>query len=625
MGQSWRIGGAGRKGLSWGRMAVRTGAVVLSAGLLVGLAGPASPSGAQPLPALSAKVDPGIGRSSGRAVSVIVQAWPGQVTQAANAVKAQRGTVGVALPVVDGFQATISGGAIEAVASSTAVKAITANRQGHFAGFSSAVAASASASASPASSSGAPASGSEFVKSTGAAKAWAAGDFGAGVGVAVIDTGLSNMDDLAGRITWGPDLSGEGTTIDSYGHGTVMAGLIGGDGTDSAASSAGPRTGIAPRANLIAVKTAGYNGTADVSTILQAMHWVSAYQAQFNIRVVNLSWGTPSTQSPSIDPLDYAVERLWNQGIVVVVAAGNGGPTAASITKPGDDPMVLTVGAFNDRATPPVIPAWSSRGPTAAGIAKPDLVAPGRTLIATRSYGSNVETNNPNALISPSYITGSGTSEATAVTSGLAALLIAAHPTYTADQVKAVLRGSADRISGYQAQDQGAGRINLAEALVAAPGPAEWQASPATGLGSLEASRGGIDLTTVCNGVSTVITGEIDARCQAWNPAAWAGTSWTGTSWTGTSWTGTSWTGTSWTGTSWTGGTWTGTSWTGTSWTGTSWTGTSWTGTSWTGTSWTGTSWTGTSWTNAFWGPQPRRGQRLAGERSAGGPDPATI
>src|SRR3712207_4023814 len=143
------------------------------------------------------------------------------------------------------------------------------------------------------------------------------------------------------------------------------------------------------------------------------MHWISAYRADLNIRVLNLSWGTSSTQSPNVDPLNYAVQRLWQEGIVVVVAAGNSGPNAGKIMKPGDDPMVLTVGAFDDKqnAAPAddAIAAWSSRGPTAAGLAKPDIIAPGRFVIASRSLGSKVEVENPKALQAPSYIRGSGT------------------------------------------------------------------------------------------------------------------------------------------------------------------------------------------------------------------------
>ena len=627
------------RGLSWGKLCAASGAGVLSALLVVGpaTAQPMTSSAASTAAASSmAKVDPGISRRSGSTVSVIVQSLPGQTGLVQAVLHAQGATVGSSLPVVDGVEATMSAGAVAAVASSPAVKAITANRAGAFATYSS--------DASPATAAGVAAaakSASEFVASTGASKVWASGDTGAGVGVAVIDTGIANMADVSGRVTYGPDLSGEGSTIDSYGHGTVMAGLIAGNGSASAANKGG-YTGVAPGAHLIAVKTAGANGVADVSTILQAMNWVDAYHSQYNIRVLNLSWGTPSTQSPTIDPLDYAVERLWNDGIVVVTAAGNAGPGPATIVKPGDDPMVLTVGAYNDHngATADSIPAWSSRGPTANGTAKPDLVAPGRTLVALRAYGSTVETQNPSALVAPSYITGSGTSEATAVTSGLAALVIAAHPGYTPDQVKAVLVAGADPIRGLSRSAEGAGRVRVDQAIKASPGPARQQASPATGLGSLEASRGGRDVTASCNGTPTLIQGEIDVRCNVWNPAAWTGSSWTGSSWTGSSWTGSSWTGSSWTGSSWTGGSWTGSSWTGSSWTGSSWTGSSWTGSSWTGSSWTGSSWTGSSWTGsswtgsswtgsswtgdswggsqtAFWGGQPKAGDHVAGEVAA--------
>jgi len=347
---------------------------------------------------------------------------------------------------------------------------------------------------------------------------------------------------------------------------------------------------------------------------------------------MNLSWGVPSTQDPAVDPLNYAVQRLWQQGIVVVVAAGNSGSKAGTIMKPGDDPLVLTVGAYNDNGTvDPAddnVPGWSSRGPTAQGLSKPDVVAPGRTLVSARSYGSSVEANNPKALISPSYIKGSGTSQAAAVVSGLAALLVKAHPEWTPDQVKHALRSTASPIAGAAPAAQGRGRVSYAAAVNADVSNAPAQSSNASGLGSIEASRGSTHVYADCkqDGTWTYVEGEIDAWCRPWNGASWTGASWTGASWTGASWTGASWTGASWTGASWTGASWTGASWTGASWTGASWTGASWTGASWTGASWTGASWTGASWTSAgygddvyltaFWGGRPKPGHHVAGERS---------
>ena len=565
-----------------------------------------------------ANLDPGLHTLGNAAQNVIVSGRHG-VAAAADAVRRLGGTVDKPLDIVDGVSATVPAGRLTQLANDPAVGAVTADRRMKFEEFSYDETTTAS----------------NFAVSTQASTAWASGNLGAGVGVAVLDTGISAMNDFAGRVVHGPDLSGEGNTNDSYGHGTVMAGAIAGSGADSAGNRNGAYTGVAPKATLVSVKVAGRNGVVDVSTVLQGMHWVSAYKDQFNIRVLNLAWGTPSTQSPSVDPLNYAVQRLWKQGIVVIAAAGNSGPGATTITKPGDDPMIITASAYDDKQDTNLsndsVPAWASRGPTAQGLVKPDFVVPGRTVITTRSFGSFVETQNPKALIAPSYIKGSGTSQATAVTSGLAALLVAARPSLTPDQVKGLLRSTALPMPGLPATDQGAGRVQLAAALTATPGAATTQPVTATGLGSIEASRGGNNVETVCPGktTSTVVKGEVDIRCEPWSGSSWTGSSWTGSSWTGSSWTGSSWTGSSWTGSSWTGGAWTGSSWTGSSWTGSSWTGSSWTGSSWTGSSWTGSSWTGSSWTGsswtsaeypvfltAFWGSGPPPGKAIAGEKS---------
>ena len=560
---------------------------------------------------------------------VIVQARAGSEAAVAAAITAAGGVVDKELPVVNGFAAHVPADAVAALRANPAVREVSENSQVRFASNiydESTVA-------------------SSYAKNAGAPAAWSAGNLGEGVGVAVIDTGVSPHNDFAGRLVHGPDLSGEGTYVDTYGHGTVMAGIVGGSGADSANNNQGAYVGVAPKATLVSVKVAGRNGAADVSTMLEAMHWVAAYKDQFNIRVLNLSWGTTSTADPATDPVNYAVERLWREyGIVVVVAAGNSGPNAGTITKPGDDPVVLTVGAYNDGGNTSTsddsIPGWSSRGPTAQGLTKPDVVAPGRTLVTTRSQGSTVEKDNPKALVSPTYIKGSGTSEATAVVAGMAALILKANPTWTPDQVKYALRSTASPIAGVPANTQGRGRVSLAAALAADVSAAPVQTAYGSGLGTIEASRGAHHVYADCqqNGTYTEVRGEMDVYCRPWNGASWTGASWTGASWTGASWTGASWTGASWTGASWTGASWTGASWTGASWTGASWTGASWTGASWTGASWTGASWTGASWTGASWtgaswtsaeydaaddvfltafyGGRPKAGHHVNGERS---------
>jgi serine protease AprX len=574
----------------------------------------------------SAIVDPALDKARG-AVEVIVSAVPGAMSGLTGAVTQSGGTVQEPLPIADAVSASVPASQLDDLAQNPTVKAITLDRVGQFEAYSFDETSSAS----------------NFVASTGAGKAWESGYTGRGVGVAVIDTGISPMNDVKGRTVYGPDLSGEGSIVDSYGHGTVMAGVIGGNGADSAGRTGGAYTGVAPGATLVSVKTAGRNGAVDVSTILQAMHWVAAYKDQYNIRVVNLAWGTSSTQSPTVDPLNYAVERLWQLGIVVVVSAGNSGPNSGTITKPADDPLVLSVGAYDDKQTPDAgddsVASWSSRGPTAQGLAKPDLVTPGRYIIAQRSFGSTIEQDNPKALWSPSYIRGSGTSQASAVTSGLAALLLQAHPDWTPDQVKTALKSTASPISGLGSNSQGAGRVNLTAAMSANPGAAVQQTPVANGLGSLDASRGGVYIQTTCNGAVRVIQGEIDTRCAPWNGAAWTGAAWTGAAWTGAAWTGAAWTGSdwmggawtgaAWTGAAWTGGAWTGAAWTGAAWTGDSWSGAAWTGAAWTGAAWTGAAWTGAAWTGAawtsaeydefmtaFWGNRPPWWVNLPGEKS---------
>jgi serine protease AprX len=523
--------------------------------------------------------------------AVVVQAKAGRVAAAAAAVRAAGGTVDKALPIVNGFAASVPASALAALRANAAVHAVTDNSKVSFASvnYDSNVA-------------------SNFAKTTGATTAWAAGKLGDGVGVAVIDTGVSDMNDFSGRLVHGPDLSGEFSVVDNFGHGTVMAGLIGGSGADSETNAGGAYVGVAPHAKIVSVKAAGRNGATDVSTMLQAMHWVAAYKSQYNIRVLNLSWGTMSTADPASDPLNYAVERLWKLGIVVVVSAGNAGPNNGTITKPGDDPIVLTVGAYDDKgntnAADDAIPSWSSRGPTAQGVSKPDVVAPGRTLIATRSFGSAAEVENPSALVSPSYIKGSGTSEAAAVTSGVVALLLQAHPEWTPDKVKKALRSTATPLDGIPSRQQGQGRVNLAAATAATPGNGATQVISANGLGSLESSRGPVHVYSDClaDGTMDLIQGEIDVFCNAWNGNAWTNSVWDGNAWTGATWPDQNWTGSQWGGSQWGGGTWSGSQWGGSQWGGSQWGGSQWGGSQWGGSQWGGAQWGGSQWGGSQWG-----------------------
>jgi len=492
-----------------------------------------------------------IGSSVGNpTVAVIVRARPGQRQQAADAVRSAGGRIGRDLPIVEGFTARLPAAAAQRLGADRAVQAVTPDTVVRFSSIT-------------------PGGGplglaSNYPASTGASVVWSKADRGDQVTVAVIDTGIAPVSDLAGRLIAGPDFSGEhDSTVDSYGHGTVMAGIIAGDGAGSAADPGGAYVGMAPDAKVLAVKVAGRDGATDVSTVLAAMQWVGSHADQYGIRAVNLSWGTTSTQSPAVDPLNFAVERLWHMGVVVVAAAGNQGPTASTITKPGDDPLVITAGAYDDRLdagqSNDVIPAWSSRGPTASGLAKPDLVAPGRTIVSTRSPGSFVDTTYPEARIGAAYIRGSGTSQATAVVSGAVALMLSRRGWLTPDQVKYALTSTSLPIAGVPQAYQGRGRLWLPTALDRKVRNAPAQQFAATGQGSIEQSRGGHHVSTICPGdaTSTTIVGEIDALCQPWNSDTWTSDVWTSDTWTHSSWSSDTWTSDTWTSDTWTSDTWT--------------------------------------------------------------------
>ena len=278
---------------------------------------------------------------------------------------------------------------------------------------------------------------------------------GTGVGVALIDTGVTPSADLGGRLLARVDLTPEGDGIDHYGHGTHMAGLIAGDGT----LAAGAAEGAAPGANLVSVKVAGWDGATDVSTVIAGLRWAVANRDRYGLRVINLSYGTDSLQQPDRDPLDYAVEQAWEAGLAVVVSAGN---DAGPVSKPGDDPFVITVGAADVHGTASVaddtVAPFSSTGP-----GKPDLVAPGISLVSLRAPGSTVDVFNETARVGDVYFKGSGTSQATAVVAGVIARMIDANPALTPDQIKGALVASAN--GALTGPGAGAGLVDADEAL----------------------------------------------------------------------------------------------------------------------------------------------------------------
>jgi serine protease AprX len=504
-------------------------ALVLASALgLAGLAVP-SASGAEPT-GTAAVVDARVLAAHTGDVRVVVQKLDAADRRPEAAITDLGGTVTRDLPIVDGFAATVPAHATTNLAGIAGVRAVTLDETLHPQGLLS-----GPTSKSPPK--------SAYIKEVRADSEWAAGVTGQGVTVALLDTGIADVPDLAGRVLPVRDdldllspnspcenLTGEPTCADNYGHGTFIAGLIAGNG----ASSNGAWSGVAPKANLVSVKVAGQDGSADVSTVLAGIQWVVSFKDRYGIKVLNLSLGTDSTQSYRVDPLNYAVERAWDSGITVVVAASNRGPDAGTISKPGDDPLVITVGAVDDMGTPGLaddeLPDFSSHGPTAAdGLAKPDVVAPGGHLVSLRAPGSAIDTQFP-TYVDGSYRKGSGTSMATGVVSGSVALMLQANAALTPDRIKYALDVTARPAASNDPMAVGAGVVDAYGAVRAPAGVANQNVPRSNGLGSLDLSRGSVQVVLNDPG-QTLVSGQLTAQLLLWNPVVYTTGVWTPLTW----------------------------------------------------------------------------------------------
>ncbi len=302
---------------------------------------------------------------------------------------------------------------------------------------------------------------------------------GQGIAIAVVDSGISYHYDLSGsnifdnRIVYQENfVVGDTDTADIYGHGTDVSGILAGNGWWSSGSKAKVTfRGIAEKAKLINLRVLNNSGVGTDSAVIAAIARAIQLKSTYNIRVLNLSVGRPVMESYKTDPLCQAVERAWNAGIVVVVAAGNNGRDNSqgtqgygTINSPANDPYVITVGAMKTNGTPgksdDTVASYSSKGPTLIDhIAKPDIVAPGNRIASILSGNSYLVKGFPANIVPWSYYTTSstqsgslayfrqsGTSMAAPVVSGAAALLLQKDPTLTPDQVKARLMRTSSKI-----------------------------------------------------------------------------------------------------------------------------------------------------------------------------------
>ncbi|HEV8535154.1 MAG TPA: S8 family peptidase [Candidatus Limnocylindria bacterium] len=380
---------------------------------------------------------------------------------------------------------------------------------------------------------------------------------GRGIGVAVLDSGIAPHPDLAGRVVASVDFTSGApgaplvAAADPGGHGTHVAGLIAGDG----AASGGRYAGVAPGANLIDVRVIGAGGATNVSTLLRGMQWVLANRTTYNIRVVNLSAGGKVVTSYRNDPLATGVEILTFSGIAVVVSAGNNGPGESTITSPGSDPYVITVGATDDNATPALeddsLPFWSSRGPTAIDLlSKPDVVAPGRKMVSLRSPGSTLDREYPDRMVAgldplaPAYFRLSGTSMAAPMVTGIVALMLERNPSLTPAEVKQRLKATATPLLFGSTNTTGAGFVDAVAAVNASDSPSE---RPAYGVSDgFAAEAYSLVFGQPITWRDLNYNGGVDSSGRLWTDVTWDNVVWNDITWEDITWEAFSWSSVAW-------------------------------------------------------------------------------
>ncbi|MDQ6669807.1 MAG: S8 family peptidase [Chloroflexota bacterium] len=413
-----------------------------------------------------------------------------------------------------------------------------------------------------------------YVQEVNANSVWQQGGSGRGVTVAVLDSGVSPDLDLtrtSNRILASVGFAGptSASSPDPGGHGTHIAGIIAGDGT----RSAGQYVGMAPGANIVSVQVLDANGNGRVSSILRGLDWVIAHQAQYNIRIVNMSFGAIAQGSYITDPMAAGVEVAWTRGLVVVAAAGNGGPSSGTVDTPGIDPYAITVGSSDDRGTltlaDDVLGWWSSwssaNGSTSQ---KPDLVAPGRRLVSLYVPGSTLSALLPDHLVTArngsTYFRLTGTSMSTAVVSGAVALLLEHQPGLTPDQVKKILTTTSQAFGqGVTPSQPGSAGAGLLNAVAAFNG---------------HTSAGASKVPRPANGLTRALYPAIYGQPLVWNNLNYLGGDWQNLTWTSLIWNGVAWDNIAWDNIAWDNIAWDKTSWDNIAWDKSGWDNIAWDG-----------------------------------------------
>jgi serine protease AprX len=556
-----------------------------------------------PLPAARAAVP------TGPMTSVIVRGIPGGDAMVAADVQAVGGTVTQQLGLIDAVVARVPAGMLQVLARSRGVVKVTRNSSVQL----------LSSTYDPNGDAG---SVYNTAQMTGAQAMWRAGFTGKGIDVALIDSGISPVPGIndPAKVINGPDLSFDSQApnlryLDAYGHGTFMAGIIGGRdvaGTPASYTDSSHFNGIAPDARILNVKVADSNGLTDVSQVIAAISWVIQHRHDngMNVRVMNLSFATDSSQSEILDPMSFAAEHAWKSGIVVVASAGNAGWKSGGLVNPAYNPFVIAVGAADPHGTistaDDTIASFSNAG---GGGRNPDLAAPGKSMQSLRVPGSYIDQNyGSTGDINSRFFRGSGTSESAAVTSGAVALLLQQRPNLTPDQVKVILTGSATSLAGQSAALQGHGELNLAVAKTTSP-PFLYLGQvflPATGLGSIEGSRGSVHLTMAGISLNTnvdIFGAPVGSNLitAILNDVAWQGGIFNSNTWSGSGWSGSSWASNTWSSNTWSSNTWSSNTWSSNTWSSNTWSSNTWSSNTWSSNTWSSNTWSSNTWSSSTW------------------------
>jgi serine protease AprX len=357
---------------------------------------------------------------------------------------------------------------------------------------------------------------------------------GNAIGVAVIDSGINPNGDLytlmganrqVANVRFNSDYNQ--STSDGYGHGTHVAGIIAGDGSESG----GRYIGVAPMANIINVKVSNDNGSARMADVVSGLQWVLENKTRFNIRVVNISLNSTVAESYKTSPLDAAVEILWFNKIVVVVSAGNKG--ANTIFAPANDPFVITVGATDDKGTGSIqddsVANFSAYGAIETGAVKPEIVAPGRNIVARIvNMNMGLAGAHPSNIVNSQYFRMSGTSMAAPMVSGAVALLLQDEPNLTPDQVKYRLMATANKSwPGYNASKAGAGYLDVANLI--------------SGTTTANANTNVAPSALLSTGSQPITWGSVGWNSVGWNSVGWNSVGWNSVGWNSVGWNSDTW------------------------------------------------------------------------------------